>query len=93
MSDIIKEVFDVIEDRRHNPVEGSYVAGLNEKGENGILKKIGEETVEFVTAVKAGTRDEAIHEAADLIFHTMIALSHKGVAWEEVLEEFRRRKK
>jgi phosphoribosyl-ATP pyrophosphohydrolase len=92
MSDILTEVFGVIEDRKSTAPRGSYVSFLMGKGEEAILAKIEEEAAEFVTALKRGSKGEGVHEAADLIFHTLVALSHRGIAWEEVLEEFRRRR-
>jgi phosphoribosyl-ATP pyrophosphohydrolase len=82
-------------DSRH-PARGgdpdkSYVARLFAKGEDAILKKVGEEATELVLAAKGGQRDRIVAEAADLWFHTLIALSQHGVPPAEVLAELERR--
>ena len=65
----------VIEDRRNCPDEGSYTNRLLEGGDNRILKKIGEESAEFVMACKDNNANEIAGEAADLIFHLQVASS------------------
>ena len=67
--------------------ESSYVAGLCAKGENAVFKKVGEEAVETVLALKGGDRDEAIYEAADLVFHLYLALAFRGIEPREVWRE------
>tara|TARA_B100000131_G_scaffold317336_1_gene359162 strand:+ start:363 stop:1028 length:666 start_codon:yes stop_codon:yes gene_type:complete len=84
--DLCSEVFSVIEDRKENPTPGSYTNSLIHSGENKILKKIGEETAEFVMACKDNEKDSISNEAADLIFHIQVALAHHKVHWRDVLE-------
>jgi phosphoribosyl-ATP pyrophosphohydrolase/phosphoribosyl-AMP cyclohydrolase len=74
----------VIEDRRNCPEEGSYTNRLLEGGDNRILKKIGEESAEFVMACKDNNASEIAGEAADLIFHLQVALAHHNVSWRDV---------
>lgn len=69
----------------------SYVAGLFVKGQNAILKKVGEEATELVMASKDGVAKEIIYETADLWFHSMILLAHHGLRPEQVLQELARR--
>ncbi len=69
----------------------SYVAMLCRKGEDAVFKKVGEEAVETALALKGGDRDEAIYEAADLIFHLYLALAFRGITPDEVWEELQRR--
>jgi phosphoribosyl-ATP pyrophosphohydrolase len=69
----------------------SYVARLFAKGEDAILKKVGEEATELVLAAKGGQRERIVAEAADLWFHTLIALSQHGLAPADVLAELERR--
>jgi phosphoribosyl-ATP pyrophosphohydrolase len=90
---IIEEVFEVIKDRKVNPREDSYVSRLNAKGEEEILRKIGEETVELILASKKNSKDEIIYEAADLLFHLMVLLGYKDIELEELYQELRRRRK
>ena len=69
----------------------SYVAKLNAKGLDAILKKIGEEATETVIAAKAGERSGVVHETADLWFHCLVLLGQQGIAVSEVLAELERR--
>ncbi len=70
---------------------GSYTADLFRKGENEIVKKVGEEAVEVVVAVKGETDDRVIYESADLVYHLLVLLAWKGLTWQEVEEELARR--
>ena len=84
--DACGELFRVIENRKINHEEGSYTNSLMEEGDNKILKKIGEETAEFIMACKDKDPISVAEEAADLIFHLQVALSHHNVSWTEVLK-------
>ena len=85
-ADACSELFRVIEGRRNHPEEGSYTNKLLEGGDNRILKKIGEESAEFVMACKDDNADDIAGEAADIIFHMQVALAHHGVSSRPVLE-------
>ncbi len=91
-ADGCSELFQVIEDRAINPEEGSYTNKLLKGGDNLILKKIGEESAEFVMACKDNNLDSIANETADLIFHIQVALSHHGVKWRDVLKVLDSRK-
>ncbi len=80
-----------ISDRIKNPVEGSYTNYLIDKGENKILKKVGEEATETVIACKDGKHDEIVGEVADLIYHLTVELQVKGVSWNDVFDELKKR--
>lgn len=69
----------------------SYVAKLNAKGLDAILKKVGEEATETVIAAKSGDRAGVIHETADLWFHCLVLLGREGIAVADVLSELERR--
>jgi phosphoribosyl-ATP pyrophosphohydrolase len=88
---ILKQLADVIDARRGGDAERSYVARLFSKGDDAILKKIGEEATEAVMAAKDGALDRIVGETADLWFHCMIMLSHYGLRPEQVLAELERR--
>ena len=83
-ADACTELSRVIENRREHPEEGSYTNKLLEGGDNRILKKIGEESAEFVMACKDDKADAIAGEAADIIFHLQVALAHHGVSWRQV---------
>ena len=92
MSDaILKRLADVIDGRRGADPDTSYVARLFAKGEDTILKKIGEEATETVLAAKDGARERIVAETADLWFHCMIMLAYYGLRPEDVLAELDRR--
>jgi phosphoribosyl-ATP pyrophosphohydrolase len=92
MSDaILKRLADVIDSRRGADPDTSYVARLFAKGEDTILKKIGEEATESVLAAKDGARERIVAETADLWFHCMVMLAYYGLRPEDVLTELDRR--
>jgi phosphoribosyl-ATP pyrophosphohydrolase len=92
-TEILDEVFAVIEDRRDNPKEVSYVSGLLAKGETEVIRKFEEEAGELSVAAKGDEKAKIIHEAADVIFHLMVLLAAEGVRLDEVMEELRRRRR
>jgi len=71
--------------------ETSYVAKLHAKGLKKIAQKLGEEATETVIAALGDDEQELVGEAADLLFHLMVLLAEKGVAFETVLAELDRR--
>lgn len=91
MSDILKQLAQVLAERKNADPESSYVAKLHSKGLDAILKKIGEEATETVMAAKDGVAEKIIYETADLWFHTMVMLSEQGLSHEDVLNELARR--
>lgn len=89
--DILDAVYHVIQERRQNPGEKSYVASLFAKGLDKILGKIGEEATETAVAGKGGDRDEVVYEVADLFFHTLVLLGYYDLPPERIYAELRRR--
>ncbi len=84
-SDSCNTLFQTIEGRKANPEKNSYTNKLLNAGDNQILKKIGEESAEFVMACKDEDKESIANEAADLLFHIQVALSHHNVSWRDVL--------
>lgn len=91
MSDILDRLAEALEARKHVSPDSSYVAGLYAKGTDAILKKIGEEATETVMAAKDDQAEKIIYEVADLWFHTLVLLAHKGLKPTDVLNELARR--
>ena len=91
IQDILERLADTIETRKGGDPDASYIARLLAKGEDGVLKKIGEEATETVMACKGGESLHIVGEMADLWFHCLIALSHYGLRPSDVLMELRRR--
>jgi phosphoribosyl-ATP pyrophosphohydrolase/phosphoribosyl-AMP cyclohydrolase len=87
----IDKLYHTLLDRKNADPKTSYVSSLYHKGENSLLKKVAEEAAEFCFAVKDDNSKEIIYEAADLAFHTLIALALKNIHPEAVLEELKRR--
>jgi len=90
---VVKELYRIVEERKEELPEGSYTAKLFKKGEDKILQKVGEETVEVILAFKSKNKEHAIYETADLIYHLTVALVNFGITWEEVGEELKKRMK
>ena len=89
--EVLQSLMDVIRDRQTANPSHSYVASLLHKGDDAILKKLGEEATETVIAAKNGDPEPLVHEIADLWFHTMVLLVHKGLELEAVTDELARR--
>ncbi len=88
--EILKELTAVLEARKSESPDASYVASLYAKPDK-MLEKIGEEAVETIIAAKNGERDHIIYETADLWFHCMVMLAQKGLSADDVLKELARR--
>ena len=91
---ILDELFDVIEDRKRTLPEDSYTASLfaHDRGENAALEKLGEETTEFILAVKDDDTDEIAHEAADVVYHLLVVLAMEGMTLDDLREELGNRR-
>ncbi len=83
-ADFLNQLEAVINDRKNNPSEKSYVASLFAKGINKIAQKVGEEAVELVIEAKDNDEKLFLDEASDLLFHYLILLSAKGYSLEDI---------
>lgn len=90
---LLNELYSVINDRKQNPKEGSYTTYLFEKGQDKILKKVGEESAETIIASKNMDNNELLYEMADLWYHCLVLLSFHGVVPNELLQELKKRRK
>lgn len=98
MSDILKQLDQVLEERKKESADSSYVASLYHKGLEKILKKVGEEANETIMAAKdlehqANDENKAhlVYEVADLWFHTLVLLASKDLSSEDITAELQRR--
>ncbi|MFP6806246.1 MAG: phosphoribosyl-ATP diphosphatase [Pseudomonadales bacterium] len=95
MSDIIKQLYLVLQDRRNADPAESYVASLHKAGLNKILEKVGEEATETIIAAKDATVstdvEEVIKETADLWFHTLVMLDHLDINPDRIMAELESR--
>ena len=88
---IVERIFEVIVDRIKNPTKESYVSSLAAKGEDAVLQKIGEETVELILATKDNRPKEIIHEATDILFHILVLFAQKDFELRGIFEELENR--
>ena len=88
---VFQDVYNVIQDRKAHPKEGSYTNYLFDKGIDKILKKVGEECTEIVIAAKNPDKEEIKYEISDFLYHAMVLMVEKGVTWEEITRELARR--
>ena len=95
MTDVLKELSKVLEQRKQADAESSYVSSLHKKGLNKILEKVGEECTETILAAKdaeqSGNTDDLVYETADLWFHSLVMLSHLNIGPDAILAELGRR--
>ena len=96
MSDaILRQLADVLEQRKQSSADESYVASLHQKGLNKILEKVGEESVETILAARdaeqSGDNSKVVYETADLWFHSLVMLSHLDIEVDDILNELERR--
>ena len=89
--DVLARVAATIESRKGADPRASYVASLYAKGDDAILKKIGEEATETVMAAKDGDRLRLVAEVADLWFHCLVLLARHGLGPDDVRAELARR--
>ena len=91
MNDTLQQLADILELRKLESADKSYVASLYAKGLDTILKKVGEEATETVIAAKNGDKEQIIYETADLWFHCLVMLADQGLGPNDVLKELQRR--
>jgi phosphoribosyl-ATP pyrophosphohydrolase/phosphoribosyl-AMP cyclohydrolase len=89
---VIEALRRVIAERARTRPEGSYTTKLLDKGLDHALKKVGEEATEVVLAAKGESDERVAEEAADLVFHLLVALHARGVAPDKALDVLRRRR-
>ena len=91
---ILAEIWDVICSRAQNPTPDSYTSRLltDKKGIDKVLEKVGEESTEFILAVKNGIPERTVEETSDLLFHVLVALRAADVDLADVIAELERRR-
>lgn len=96
MNDVLSHLDATLAERKAKAdSDSSYVASLHQQGLNKILEKLGEECTETIIAAKDsennGDNTQLIYECADLWFHSLVLLSHRGESSQAVLNELQRR--
>ena len=89
----IGKLFDLIKERKENPVEGSYTNYLFDKGIDKILKKVGEESAEVIIAAKNPDLTELQYELSDLVYHSMVLMVERGLELKDIANELKKRLK
>ena len=94
MPDTLHGLYEVIQERRTHPQEGSYTCYLFEKGTDKILKKCGEECSEVIIAAKNGQNGQTAEEICDLLYHLLVLMVEQNLSLEQVEQilEARRQK-
>ena len=92
-SDFLLKLEGIIQDRRNNPSEQSYTSSLFAKGINKIAQKVGEEAVETIIGAMANDDENFLYEGADLLYHLIVLLTHKGYRIEDLARELKKRHK
>lgn len=90
---VVHEVAASIQNRRENPVEGSYTSYLFREGMDKVLKKVGEESSEVIIGAKNEDQQELTSELSDLLYHSLVLMEIAGVTVEDVKRELVKRQK
>lgn len=90
---VVHEVAKSIQNRRENPVEGSYTSYLFREGIDKVLKKVGEESSEVIIGAKNEDKEELTSELSDLLYHSLVLMEIAGVTVEDVKKELVKRQK
>lgn len=93
MGNIIKELYEVIKDRKENRDESSYTSYLFNNGIDKILKKLGEECTEVIISAKNNNKEEQVLEIGDLIYHLLVTMVELNISIEDIEKELNKRRK
>lgn len=88
---ILEDLVLIIKDRKENPSEKSYTTKLLKGGTNLQIKKLGEENAELIQALLIQDDDSVAGEAADYLYHLMVAMESREVSFEKTLDVLRKR--
>lgn len=89
----LKHLQDFIDKRKSEMPEGSYTTSLFNKGTRKISQKVGEEAVETIIGAMANDDENFLYEGADLLYHLIVLLTHKGYRLEDLARELKKRHK
>lgn len=93
MTNAIADLETALLSRKRNPSSDSYTTRLLNAGEDEIVKKVGEEAVEVILAVKGQGDERVIEESADLVYHLLVLLISRDLSWADVEAELEKRRK
>jgi len=89
--EVLQQLYATLESRKSADPQSSYVASLYAKGVDGIAKKLGEEAAEAIIAAKNPDDAAFVGELADLWFHSLVLLAHRGLPLQGLTDELARR--
>lgn len=89
----LKYLQDFIDKRKAEMPEASYTTSLFQKGTRKIAQKVGEEAVETIIGAMANDDENFLYEGADLLYHLIVLLAHKGYRIEDLARELKKRHK
>lgn len=90
-SDCLSGIYDILLQRKQEPIKGSYTNYLFDEGIDKIGKKIGEEAMELVIAAKNNNNIDMVDETSDLLYHILVLLVQQGVSYQQVVQELETR--
>ncbi len=82
--DFLNKLEATILNRIDSPSETSYTSRLLDQGAERVAQKVGEEGVELAIASLAGSNDDVINEAADLVYHLLVLINARGIRLADV---------
>lgn len=88
----LEELYKIIEKRKETLPKNSYSAKLFKKGEDAVVRKIGEEATELIIAAKNAKMKEIISETADLIFNILLLLVYFNIKPQTIIKELKKRR-
>ncbi|WP_372995028.1 bifunctional phosphoribosyl-AMP cyclohydrolase/phosphoribosyl-ATP diphosphatase HisIE [Lutispora sp.] len=92
-TDVLKELYSLLRERKRNPKEGSYTNYLFDKGLDKILKKVGEETSEVIIGAKNKNKEELVYEISDLVYHLLVLMVNENISIKDIKDELSQRRK
>ncbi|KAB2952664.1 bifunctional phosphoribosyl-AMP cyclohydrolase/phosphoribosyl-ATP diphosphatase HisIE [Heliorestis acidaminivorans] len=92
LGEVLAGLSQVIAQRKEEMPEGSYTTYLFTKGQDKILKKIGEEAAEVIIASKNNEAEELIYESCDLLYHLLVLLRHQNIELSDLAQELNKRR-
>ncbi|MBI9051755.1 MAG: phosphoribosyl-ATP diphosphatase [Anaerolineaceae bacterium] len=87
----LQELYDIIADRKVNPVPDSYTCFLFEKGMEEISKKLGEESIEVILAANQQTEQRTVEEISDLLYHLLVLMVARNIPLSAIENELAQR--
>ena len=84
-NDVLKQLYEVVINRKNNPQEGSYTCYLFDKGLDKILKKVGEESAEVIISAKGDNNNDTANEICDLLYHLIVLMVQNNIPLDDVM--------